>query len=215
MMKKLILFTLTFSFFVSFSGCHHLCQDLEATIGTEPWYENLRWEDFSQQTFDFSGNTNFTQTAPGEVTAKAKPGYVSNYTLSKNLRDIKGFDADVKITSNAKRAGFQIYATNSYQHYEFYLTQDGKFKVTHNMGKTDSKDEIIFQKKIDYDKSKFHNVKAVLNSDRTISVYLDGAFMCKVPDHKMHYGTFLIASVVADGAGQVVTSYFKLHNLQH
>jgi len=93
MIKKKILMILASVFVLT--GCHNMTGELEKVLGTECWIDKLYWEDVSDRTYSFSGNSRFAMTTDEDEPAIKVSRGSGNWVLSSLGSDIKGYEVQV------------------------------------------------------------------------------------------------------------------------
>jgi len=199
-------------------SCHNMCKDMEETIGEVCWYDKLEWKDATNMWSNLSQNKTlnsyYTASPSGVVTATGNSGYINNWMLSQLGMDIKGFEAEIKLTSASRRSGFQIFSTNSYRRYSVYLAPNGTFYFYYNEGHQSGDGDILFQKKSVTENALDYNlIRMEINEDRSTSVYVNDTFICNIPDHQIHYGQYGMTTVSTTSSQ--TTAYFKIKRVLH
>lgn len=187
-------------------SCHNMCKDMEETIGEVCWYDKLEWKDATLNSESFKSSAKFYYDPSNNFGVCKEAG---NWVVSKISRDVKGFEMQVKLV-NGTKAGIELFASNNYQCYLFFVNNQNQFVINYNDGKSDSKDVQLYKMKITNSKE-FNTIKTELTSDRSMNVYFNGEFCCNIPDHKINYGLF---TVFASGSGNPLANY-KLNKILH
>lgn len=185
------------------TSCHNMCADLEKTIGAVSWIDKLEWVDVFNKVDPGVKNSNFTVDSNHIINATGS----GNWMFSNLGRDVKGYEAEVKLSSGSY-AGIQLFATDSYAQYVVLIRSNKSVEVYYDAGKTGSTHEYIIRKpNAVSDPSSYNSVKLEIQKGRRSNVYINGQYICTIPDHNLHYGA---VAVWSGGSGS-----FKLNRLQH
>jgi len=196
------------------TSCHNMCADLEKTIGAVCWIDKLEWVDVSSKSVKITIKDAAFASSAGDLEIYSKTSSTSgNWGLSSFGRDIKGFDANVKLTSGITWAGFELYSTDNYCKYVFQIRNNKEVHVYYQSDKKESKPEYICKiKNAVEDPYAFNNIKLEIQKDRSSKVYVNGQYICTISDHNIHYGGFYCAFHKTSGN---VSAYYTFNKIQH